>query len=147
MLCLRTRQRGTAYAKARRWECVVPSCRGLGGGAAAPLQGAAWTRVKGLGLIQRGWWEALICFFKTHWKKMMRVISKCHVWLFATPWTVARQASLPLGMLQARILEWVAIPFSRRSSRPWDRAQVSRIAGRFFTDWATREAQVTQHLT
>ena len=35
------------------------------------------------------------------------------VWLFATPWTVACQASLSMGILQARILEWVAIPFSR----------------------------------
>ena len=38
-----------------------------------------------------------------------------------------------LGILQARILEWVAFPFSRASSQPRDRAQVSRIAGRFFT--------------
>ena len=36
------------------------------------------------------------------------------------------------GILQARILEWVAFPFSRRSSQPRDRTQVSRIAGRFF---------------
>ena len=39
-----------------------------------------------------------------------------------------------------RILEWVAIPFSRVSSRPRDRTQVSRVAGRFFTIRATREA-------
>ena len=45
------------------------------------------------------------------------------------------------GILQARILEWVAFPFSRGSSQPRDRTQVSRIAGRFFTSWATREAQ------
>jgi len=45
------------------------------------------------------------------------------------------------GILQARILEWVAIPFSRRSSQPRDQTQVSHIAGRFFTNWATREAQ------
>ena len=37
------------------------------------------------------------------------------------------------GMLQARILEWVAFPFSRGSSQPRDRTQVSCIAGRFFT--------------
>ena len=37
------------------------------------------------------------------------------------------------GNLLARILEWVAIPFSRGSSRPWDRTQVSLIAGGFFT--------------
>ena len=37
------------------------------------------------------------------------------------------------GILQARILEWVAVSFSRGSSRPRDRTQVSSIAGRFFT--------------
>ena len=45
------------------------------------------------------------------------------------------------GILQARILEWVVIPFSRRSSQPRDRTQVSHIAGGFFTSWASREAQ------
>ena len=44
------------------------------------------------------------------------------------------------GILQARILEWVAIPFSRGSSQPRDQTQVSCISGRFFTSWATREA-------
>ena len=37
------------------------------------------------------------------------------------------------GILQARILEWVAFPFSRGSSQPRDQTQVSHIAGRFFT--------------
>ena len=37
------------------------------------------------------------------------------------------------GILQARILEWVSFPFSRGSSQPKDRTQVSRIVGRFFT--------------
>ena len=44
------------------------------------------------------------------------------------------------GILQARILEWIAIPFSRGSSRPRDGTGVSHIAGRFFISWATREA-------
>ena len=44
------------------------------------------------------------------------------------------------GILQARILEWVAFPFSRGSSQPRDQTQVSHIAGGFFTSWATREA-------
>ena len=39
-----------------------------------------------------------------------------------------------------RILEWVAFPFSRGSSQPRDRTQVSRIAGGFFTSWATRKS-------
>ena len=45
------------------------------------------------------------------------------------------------GILQARILEWVAFPFSRGSPQPRDQTQVSRIAGGFFTIWAKREAQ------
>ena len=44
------------------------------------------------------------------------------------------------GILQDRILEWVAIPFSRGSSQHRDQTQVSHIAGRFFTSWATKEA-------
>ena len=40
-----------------------------------------------------------------------------------------------------RILEWVADPFSSRSSQPRNRTSVSCIAGRFFTDWATREVK------
>ena len=52
--------------------------------------------------------------------------------LFATPWNTV------YGILQARILEWVAFPFSRGSSQPRDQTQISRIAGRFFTSWDTR---------
>ena len=44
------------------------------------------------------------------------------------------------GNLQARILKWVAVPFSRGSSRPRNQTQFSRIAGRFFTSWATSES-------
>ena len=45
------------------------------------------------------------------------------------------------GIIQARILECVAFPFSRGSSQPRDQTQVSHIAGGFYTSWATREAQ------
>ena len=45
------------------------------------------------------------------------------------------------GIFQARILEWVAISFSRGSPQPRDWTQVSCTAGKFFTDWATREAE------
>ena len=44
------------------------------------------------------------------------------------------------GILQARILEWVTISFSRGSSQPRDQTWVSRIGGRRFNLWATREA-------
>ena len=49
------------------------------------------------------------------------------------------------GILQVRILEWVAVPFSRGASQPRDQTQVSRIAGRFFISWATRES-LTSHV-
>ena len=45
------------------------------------------------------------------------------------------------GILQARILEWVAFPFSREFSQPRDQIQVSCIAGGFFTNCAMREAK------
>ena len=52
------------------------------------------------------------------------------------PWTVAHQAPLSMGILQARILECVAMP------SPGNQTQVSRIASRSVIIWATREAQI-----
>ena len=49
------------------------------------------------------------------------------------------------GILQARILEWVAIYFSRESSWPRDWTWVSHLAGRCFNLWATREARLTKN--
>ena len=66
--------------------------------------------------------------------------SLSHVWLFANPWAVAHQAPLSMGILQARILDWVAIFSSTVSSWPRDRTRISHIAGGFFTIWASREA-------
>ena len=48
-------------------------------------------------------------------------------------------------IFQASILKWVAIPFSRGSSRPTDRTWVSCLTGRFFTVWAAREAKLLVH--
>ena len=45
------------------------------------------------------------------------------------------------GIIQARILEWVAFPFSRGSFQPRGRTQISHIVGGFFTSWATRETK------
>ena len=50
------------------------------------------------------------------------------------------------GILQARILEWVAIPFSRGSSWPSDWTQISHTAGRCVTIWATRKALKLERL-
>ena len=70
-------------------------------------------------------------------RERKKVKSLSRVRLFATPRT---DYSLPgcsiRGIFQARILEWVAISFSRRSSQPRDWTGVSRIVGRRFTIWA-----------
>ena len=50
------------------------------------------------------------------------------------------------GIFQAWILEWVAVSFSRGSSQPRDGTRVSRIVGRRFTVWATREAAINNWL-
>ena len=66
------------------------------------------------------------CHLDTEWWKLISCVWLCIVH----------------GILQARILEEVAFPFSRGSSQPRGWSQVSHIAGGFFTTWATREAQV-----
>ena len=67
-----------------------------------------------------------------------------HVRLFATLWIVACQSPLSMGMLQARILEWVAMTSSRDIPNP-EIKPVSlmspKLSGRFFTTSATWEAQ------
>ena len=59
-----------------------------------------------------------------------------------TPWTIACLAPLSMGFSRVRILEWVAISFSRGSSQLQNQTSNSCIVGRFFTNWATREAHV-----
>ena len=72
-----------------------------------------------------------LCSFEVKWSESHSVVS--HSLLDTMDYTVH-------GILQARILEWIAFPFSRGSSphRNWTR--VSCIAGRYFTNWAMREA-------
>ena len=53
------------------------------------------------------------------------------------PWTVAHQAPLSMGILQARLLKWVVMPSSRGSSQPRNRYQIFCIASGFFTVWTT----------
>ena len=60
------------------------------------------------------------------------------VWLFVTPWTIAWQSPLSIGSSSQEY--WSGLPFSRESFQPRNRTQVSRIAGRFFTVGAIREA-------
>ena len=67
-------------------------------------------------------------------KVKVKVIQLCPTLCDSVDYTVH-------GILQARILDWVAVPFSRGSSQSRDQTQVSHIAGRFFTSRATKEAQ------
>ena len=82
---------------------------------------------------------------------MCQVLFKCLVYVLVTqacpavwdPMDCSPQDSSVDGILQARILEWVTIPFSRGSSWPRDRIQVSCMAGRFFINWATIEPHLS----
>ena len=64
---------------------------------------------------------------KTESEVKVKVAQLCPTLCDPTDYTVR-------GILQARILEWVAFPFSRGSSQPRDQTQVSHIAGGFFTN-------------
>ena len=89
---------------------------------------------KGLDLIegQNHGWRVITLVRKVKVKSLSRV------WLF-DPMDCSPPGSSAHGIFQARVLERVATSFSRRSSRPRDWTWVSRIVGRCFTLWATRE--------
>ena len=74
-----------------------------------------------------------LCLPVWKWKWKVRVAQLCPTLCDPMDYRVH-------GVLQARILEWVAFPFSRGSSQPRDRTQVSHIAGGLFTSWVTKEA-------
>ena len=66
-----------------------------------------------------------------------KLLQSC--WTLRDPMDCSPPGFSIYGIFQARILEWVAMPFSRASSLPRDQTQVFCIVGRFFTVWATRE--------
>ena len=71
-------------------------------------------------------------------EKKMKVLVPQLCPTLCNPMDFSLPGSSVLGILHERILEWVAISFSMESSRPRDWIQVSHIAGRFFTIWATK---------
>ena len=79
---------------------------------------------------------------KHSWEHLKVLVTQSYPTL-CDPMDCSPPGSSVHGLLQARILEWVAIPFSRGSFQPKDRAQVSCIAGGFFTIWVIKEAQRT----
>ena len=84
---------------------------------------ATWGHIEKATICKPGEWK---------WKKV-KVAQLCPTLCDPMDYTVH-------GILHTRVLEWVAFPFSRGSSRPKDWTQVPCIAGGFFTIWATREA-------
>ena len=74
-------------------------------------------------------------------QQCMSTQSLSHVWLFATLWSVVHQGSPVHRILQARILEWVAISFSRASSWARDWICISCIGRLICYHWVTWEAQ------
>ena len=85
-----------------------------------------------LGKMSDCGWEGLSSAHELQVKENMCVL-RCSVMSNSvTPRTVAHQSPLSMGILQARILEWIAMPSSRGSSQPRNRVGVSCIAGGFF---------------
>ena len=88
----------------------------------------------------------LFCLFNLYaeWSKMkwneVKVIQLCPTLCNPMDYTVH-------GIIQIRILEQVTLPFPSGSSQLRGRTQVSRIAGGFFTSWATREALYAEYIT
>ena len=78
------------------------------------------------------------CLYKI--SKVKVLVTQCCL-TFCDPMDCSPPGSSIHGIPQARILEWVAVPFSRGSSLLRNWTQVSLIVGRFFTIWATRESQ------
>ena len=83
-------------------------------------------------------WTQLSDWTTTKW--CWKLSFSVHVYTDAKSHLSNGVSSSAHGIHQARILEWVAISFSRGSSQPWDRTQISCTANRFFRIWATREA-------
>ena len=97
-----------------------------------------WIKATLQGKLSEGYKETLGIVLVTSYKSMKMKVLVAQSYL--TP-CVALPGSSVHGILQARILEWEAIPLFRGSSRLRDQTRVSYIAGRFFTIWATRETR------
>ena len=86
------------------------------------------------------WATAVKALSPNHWKVKGKVLVAQSCPIFCDHVDYSLPGSSLHGIFQARILEWVAIPFSKESFWPRGQTWVSCIAGRFFTVWATREA-------
>ena len=108
-----------------------------GGGNGNPLQYSCLENP-----MDRGAWWAIVHGVikqKTNRKERKETEATQSRLTLCDPMDCSLQGSSIHGILQARILEWVAISFSRRSSWPRDWTRVFHIVGRCFTIWATKE--------
>ena len=107
-----------------------------------------WLRLKSIYLIKKKrWWVFNLVFSLLNGQVLLDSLSSLESEVAQScltlydPMDCSPPGSSSIhGIFQARILEWVAIFFSRGSAWPRDRTQVSHIAGRLFTLWATRES-------
>ena len=82
--------------------------------------------------------KSKVTFYQLSMCVKMKVAQSCPTLCDPVDYTV-------YGILQARILEWIVIPFSRGSSQPRNWTQVSCIASGVFTTWATRDCSTLCH--
>ena len=121
---------GILQAKILEWV-AMPSSRG----SFQPRERTCTSYIADGFFIQWVTWEAPIM----HWKKSEREVAQsCPI--LSDPVDCSPPGSSVHGILRARVLEWIAISFSRGSSQPRDPTRVSRIAGRRFNLWATINA-------
>ena len=93
---------------------------------------------KGKCLVEAGHFCFSCCFSRVE-ERRKKVVQSCPT--LCDPMDCSLLGSSIHGIFQARILEWVAVSFSRGTSRPRDWTQVSITVARRFTIWATREVQ------
>ena len=86
------------------------------------------------------YWYTCVCVYMKSYSNIpfhLKKVSESHSVLSGSLWP----RGIVHGILQAGILEWVAVPISRGSFQSRNQTQVSHMADGFFTSWATREAQ------
>ena len=84
------------------------------------------------------YWLSICFLYLTEYYRLLQVTTWLPRWKSESE-SHSMVSTTVYGIFQARILEWVASPFSRGSDQPGDWTQVPHIAGRFFTSWAIKE--------
>ena len=107
-----------------------------------PFLNTAWTSWSSRLTVEAwlGDFWTLFCY-SVRWVQVWPFFGIAFLWGWRMKTDLFQSCGLLHGVLQGWILEWVALPFFRGSSQHKNRTQVSHTAGRFFTIWATREAQ------